>query len=169
MLRPSTLGCEIATPTELPGVRTVHGVYCLFATTALAYTYESITSFYNGNIIIAKQISHNWLVHSLLEESQRGAFQDVLLKQQQLLQSFRDAYCPRPSPRGRSTMSMNSRKNGHLSCLDEYALIIAALYFSASCLSTPAYCVPSHRWVIEKRMGAILFGAHSCMLGTSIV
>ena len=45
--------------------------------------------------------------------------------------------------------------------LDDYALIIAALYFSASCLSTPAHCVPSHRWVIEKRMGAILFGAHS--------
>ena len=58
-------------------------------------------------------------------------------------------------------MSMVSRMNGHLSCLDEYALIIAALYFSASCLSAPAYCVPSHRWAIEKRMGAILFGAHS--------
>ena len=56
---------------------------------------------------------------------------------------------------------MNSRMNGHLSCLVEYALIIAALYFSASCLSAPAHCVPLHRWVIEKRMGAILFGAHS--------
>ena len=58
-------------------------------------------------------------------------------------------------------MSMNSRMNGHLSCLDEYALIIAALYFSASCLSTPAYCIMLHRRVIKKRMGAILFGAHS--------
>ena len=56
---------------------------------------------------------------------------------------------------------MVSRMNGHLSCLDEYALIIAALYFSATYLSAPAHCVPSHRWVIEKRMGAILFGAHS--------
>ena len=58
-------------------------------------------------------------------------------------------------------MSMVSRMNGHLSCLDEYALIIAALYFSATYLSAPAHCVPLHRWVIEKRMGAILFGAHS--------
>ena len=58
-------------------------------------------------------------------------------------------------------MSMVSRMNGHLFSLDDYALIIAALYFSASCLSAPAYCVPSHRWAIEKRMGAILFGAHS--------
>lgn len=56
---------------------------------------------------------------------------------------------------------MVSRINGHLSCLDEYALIIAALYFSASYLSTPAHCFPLHCWVIEKRMGAILFGAHS--------
>ena len=56
---------------------------------------------------------------------------------------------------------MDSFMNGHLSCLDEYASIIAALYFSASCLSAPAHCVPSHRWGIEKRMGAILFGAHS--------
>ena len=68
-------------------MRTVHGVYCLFATTALAYTYESITAFNDGNIIIAKQISHNWLAHSPRGESQRGASQDVLLKQQQLLQS----------------------------------------------------------------------------------
>ena len=56
---------------------------------------------------------------------------------------------------------MDSFMNGHLFSLDDYALIIAALYFSASCLSTPAHCVPLHRWVIEKRMGAILFGAHS--------
>ncbi len=56
---------------------------------------------------------------------------------------------------------MVSRMNGHLSYLDGNALIIAALYFSASYLSAPAYCVPSHRWAIEKRMGAILFGAHS--------
>ena len=56
---------------------------------------------------------------------------------------------------------MDSRMNGHLSCLDEYASPISTLYFSASCLSAPAHCVPSHRWVIEKRMGAILFGAHS--------
>ena len=58
-------------------------------------------------------------------------------------------------------MSMDSFMNGHLFSLDDYALIIAALYFSASCLSAPAHCVPLHRWVIEKRMGAILFGAHS--------
>ncbi len=90
VLRPSTLGCEIATPTELPG--------CVPS---------------------------------------------------------------QPSSWGRNTMSMVSRMNGHLSCLDEYALIIAALYFFASYLSTPAYCVPSHRWVIKKGMGAILFGAHS--------
>ena len=56
---------------------------------------------------------------------------------------------------------MDSFMNGHLSCLDDYAMIIAALYFSATCLSAPAHCVLSHRWVIEKRMGAILFGAHS--------
>ena len=56
---------------------------------------------------------------------------------------------------------MNSRKNGYLSCLDEYALIIAALYFSASYHSVLVPCVPLHRWVIKKRMGAILFGAHS--------
>lgn len=56
---------------------------------------------------------------------------------------------------------MVSRMNGHLSCLDEYALKIAALYFSATYLSTPAHCVPSHRWGIKKGMGAILFGAHS--------
>ena len=79
----------------------------------------------------------------------------------QLLQSCRKKAPSWPSPRGRNTLSMVSRMNGHLSCLDEYALIIAALYFSASCLSAPAHCVPLHRWVIEKRMGAILFGAHS--------
>lgn len=56
---------------------------------------------------------------------------------------------------------MNSWMKGHLSCLDDYALIIAALYFFASYLSTPAHCFPLHCWVIEKRMGAILFGAHS--------
>ena len=56
---------------------------------------------------------------------------------------------------------MVSRMNGHLSCLDDYALIIATLCFSATYLSTPACCVPSHRWAIEKGMGAILFGAHS--------
>ena len=55
VLRPSTLGYEIATPTELPGVRTVHGAYYLFATTAWEYTNEPITAFYNGNIIIAKK------------------------------------------------------------------------------------------------------------------
>ena len=58
-------------------------------------------------------------------------------------------------------MSMDSFMNGHLFSLDDYALIIATLYFFASCLSAPAHCVPLHRWVIEKRMGAILFGAHS--------
>ena len=56
---------------------------------------------------------------------------------------------------------MNLWMNGHLSCLDDYAMIIAAPYFSVSCLSTLACCVPSHRWGIKKRMGAILFGAHS--------
>ena len=84
VLRPSTLGCEIATPTELPGVRTVHGAFCLFTTTAWAYTNEPITSFYDGNIIIAKQISHNWFALSPLGESWKGAFQGALLKQQQL-------------------------------------------------------------------------------------
>lgn len=58
-------------------------------------------------------------------------------------------------------MSMDLWMNGHLFSLDDYALIIAALYFSATYLSAPACCVPSHRWVIEKGMGAILFGAHS--------
>ena len=58
-------------------------------------------------------------------------------------------------------MSMNLWMNGHLSCLDDYALIIAALYFFATYLSAPAHCVLSHRWVIKKGMGAILFGAHS--------
>ena len=58
-------------------------------------------------------------------------------------------------------MSMNLWMNGHSSSLDEYALIIATLCFSATYLSAPARCVPSHRWVIEKGMGAILFGAHS--------
>lgn len=58
-------------------------------------------------------------------------------------------------------MSMNSYMNGYLSCLGDYAMIIAALYFSATYLSAPAYCVPSHRWAIKKGMGAILFGAHS--------
>ncbi len=66
-----------------------------------------------------------------------------------------------PSSWGRNAMSMNSWMNGHLSCLDDYALIIVAPYFSVSCLSAPAHCVLSHRWVIKKRMGAILFGAHS--------
>lgn len=56
---------------------------------------------------------------------------------------------------------MNLWMNGHLSSLDDYAMIIATLCFSATYLSAPAYCVPSHRWGIEKRMGAILFGAHS--------
>ena len=56
---------------------------------------------------------------------------------------------------------MVSRMNGHLSCLDECAMIIVAPYFSATCLSAPAHCVLSHRWGIKKGMGAILFGAHS--------
>lgn len=84
-----------------------------------------------------------------------------LLNQQQLLQSCLGAYCPRPSSWGMNAMSMNSWMNGHLSCLDDYALIIAALYFSATYLSAPAHCVPSHRWGTKKRMGAFLFGAHS--------
>ena len=56
---------------------------------------------------------------------------------------------------------MDSYMNGHSSCLDDYALIIDALCFSATYLSAPAYCVLSHRWAIKKGMGAILFGAHS--------
>ena len=49
MLRPSTLGCEIATPTELLGVRTVHGAYHLVITIGLKHANEPYFGPRQGN------------------------------------------------------------------------------------------------------------------------
>ena len=48
-LRTSTLGYEIATPTELPGVRTVHGAYCLVITIGLKHANETYSALHQGN------------------------------------------------------------------------------------------------------------------------
>ena len=72
VLRPSTLGYEIATPTELPGVRTVHGAYHLVIMIGLKHANEPYSVLHQGNRGESKTLVYNWFVLSPLREQKRG-------------------------------------------------------------------------------------------------